>query len=70
MDTKRQDFDEVANGLRSFIRSRPCLTDNEKLFIENRLLMLQMEYNLCAQNKTADQSKNRPDAERGSVFPN
>ena len=35
---------ETAASLQTFLRSRPSLTDAERLFIENRLMMMQIEY--------------------------
>jgi len=35
---------ETAASLQAFLRARPALTDAEKLFIENRIMMMQIEY--------------------------
>lgn len=40
------DFDWAAGDLRALLRTRPPLTEAEQLFIENRLMMLQIEYTL------------------------
>ena len=39
-------FGNIVADLQLFFRSRPSLTENEQLFIENRLMILQVEYNL------------------------
>jgi RNA polymerase sigma factor (sigma-70 family) len=41
-------FDQSFVGLLSLLRARKPLTANQQLFIENRLMMLQMEYNSWA----------------------
>ena len=41
-----KDFDKSCVGLVSLLQARQCLTVNQQLFIENRLMMLQMEYRL------------------------
>ena len=42
-----KEFDKVVAALQLLFRSRQSLTENEQLFIENRLMILQMEYSLC-----------------------
>jgi hypothetical protein len=41
-----EDFERCFVGLVSLFRKPRYLTMNDQLFIENRLLLLQMEYNL------------------------
>ena len=43
-----KDFDKCCVGLVSLLQARQYLTVNQQLFIENRLMMLQMEYHLWA----------------------
>ena len=43
-----KNFDKCCVGLVSLLQARQCLTVNQQLFIENRLMMLQMEYRLWA----------------------
>jgi hypothetical protein len=38
-------FGKIVADLQLFFRSRNSLTENEQLFIENRLMILQVEYN-------------------------
>ena len=51
MPAKREkllkEFGKVVADLQLLFRSRQSLTENEQLFIENRLMILQMEYSLC-----------------------
>jgi len=42
-------FGRVVGDLQSLLRSRASLTETEQLFLENRLLLLQCEYNLWTQ---------------------
>jgi hypothetical protein len=47
-DQLLRDFDQNFVGLMFLFRARGYLTTHEQLFIENRLLLLQIEYNLWA----------------------
>jgi len=38
-------FGSIVADLQLFFRSQPSLTENDQLFIENRLMILQVEYN-------------------------
>jgi len=42
-------FGRVVGDLQSLLRSRAALTETEQLFLENRLMLLQCEYNLWTQ---------------------
>jgi hypothetical protein len=44
-------FDDAAAELRSFLRAGHPLSEAEQLFIENRLMMLRMEYTIWAKDK-------------------
>ena len=41
-------LDEAVNDLRLLFRDHECLTEEERLFFENRLMILQIEYNVWA----------------------
>ena len=41
-------FGQIVTDIQLLLRARPLLTDNEQLFLENRLMILQLEYNLWA----------------------
>ena len=41
-------FDEAVIDLRRLLRDRESMTDDERLFLENRLMILQLEYNVWA----------------------
>jgi hypothetical protein len=43
-----KDFGQIVTHLQSLFRSRQSLTENEQLYIENRLMILQLEYSLWA----------------------
>ncbi len=45
-------FDEAADELRLFLRAGHPLSEAEQLFIQNRLMMLRMEYSLWANDKS------------------
>ena len=42
---------ETAVSLQAFLRSRPPLTEAEQLFIENRLMVMQIEYQQASKQK-------------------
>ena len=44
-----KNFEQVVIDLQSFFRTREPLTENEQLFVENRLMILQWEYSFWAQ---------------------
>ena len=46
---------ETAASLQTFLRSRPPLSEAEQLFIENRIMMMQIEY----QQATKHRPKNK-----------
>ena len=50
-------FDEAADELRLFLRAGHPLSEAEQLFIENRLMMLRMEYGLWANDTSKDPHK-------------
>ena len=54
-DELLKEFQECVSGLISLLRSQEDLTQEEQLFIENRIVILQMEYRL-----RADRFKNGP----------
>ena len=41
-------FDEAVMDLRRLFRDQESMTDEERLFLENRLMILQIEYNVWA----------------------
>jgi hypothetical protein len=45
-----EDFQQLVDDLYSFVRSRESLTENEQLFIENWLMILQLEYSRWAKS--------------------
>jgi hypothetical protein len=63
-------LDESVQELCVFFRTRQSLTESEQLFIENRLMILQIEYNIWARDKrtghtrTAGTNKKRTARER------
>lgn len=65
-----QRLDESVQELCVFFRRRQTLTESEQLFIENRLMILQIEYNIWARDKrteyipTAGTNKKRTARER------
>lgn len=52
-------FDSAAADLRSLLRARPELSEAEQLFIENRLMMLQIEYTFWAKEEFRKEKNNQ-----------
>ncbi len=50
-ETVLQDLHQVASRVQALLRGRPSLTDAEQLFIENRLMMMQIEYQQWVKHK-------------------
>ncbi len=46
--TALEKLDEAVNDLRLLFRDQEFLTDEERLFFENRLMILQIKYNVWA----------------------
>lgn len=66
MTLKKQalrELDETVVHLRSLLRSRQSLNEAEQLFIENRLMILQIEYSVWAKTKLHE--KRLPTSEAG-----
>jgi hypothetical protein len=63
-------LDESVQELRLFFRTRQQLTESEQLFIENRLMILRIEYTTWARDKLAKKktgsaaNKKRPSADQ------
>lgn len=73
MPTRRnqilKEFDDAVAGLRSLLRSRQLLTDSEQLFIENRLMILQIEYRLWANDVgTQPRYPSHPHTDTGQTY--
>ena len=68
-------LEESVQELYVFFRTRQSLTESEQLFIENRLMILQIEYNIWARDKrtghtpTAGTNKKRTARERPADHP-
>jgi hypothetical protein len=54
-------FGKMVADLQLLFRSRPSLSENEQLFIENRLMILQWEYHLWAGRSIKILSKPKKD---------
>lgn len=50
-------LDAVTADLRSFFRAGHSLSETEQLFVENRLMILQIEYSLWAKEKLKTKQK-------------
>ena len=50
-------LDESVQELCVFFRTHQSLTESEQLFIENRLMILQIEYNIWARDKRAGNTR-------------
>lgn len=52
-----KDLDRLTVALRSFFRAGHPLSEAEQLFIENRLMILQIEYSLWAKDRLGNTKK-------------
>jgi len=54
---------EAAASLQAFLRSRPALTEAEQLFIENRIMMMQIEYQQATKHRPKNKHTRNHDTE-------